>query len=100
MAHRLREIAALCLSIQLLTGCVDKGIVISKEYDASYTWFSTQCVQIGNNACGTMTIVPHFEPECWRLDLRDGADTGSVCVDRNMWGQVRIGQYWTESKQR
>jgi hypothetical protein len=34
------------------------------------------------------------DPECWRLDLRDGKKTGHVCVSKSAWEKARKGEQW------
>jgi hypothetical protein len=38
--------------------------------------------------------MPVKQPACWRLDLRDGSDTGSTCVDQQTWDHAQIGQQY------
>ncbi|WP_158684428.1 hypothetical protein [Amycolatopsis orientalis] len=42
---------------------------------------------------GKVTVlVPQTDPECWRLDLVSGEDTGSVCVSRQDYDAYRAGE--------
>ncbi|GJF06689.1 hypothetical protein [Pseudonocardia sp. D17] len=71
-------------------GCgVDRGRIVGKGYDPAATY--TTIMTIGGCPCYP---VVDTEPECWRLDLRDGDDTGSVCVDRRAWDAAYVGGYW------
>lgn len=46
-------------------------------------------------SCSVWMQLPIEQPECWRLDLIDGDDTGSACVDETTWNTVRVGQPWS-----
>jgi hypothetical protein len=34
------------------------------------------------------------DPACWRLNLRDGDDTGHVCVSEKAWNEAKVGEQW------
>jgi hypothetical protein len=35
-------------------------------------------------------------PECYRLDLQDGNDDGSVCVTAFTWEHTKLGDWFPE----
>lgn len=78
----------------VLTGCgLDHGTVTGKGYEPSYVDYETQCMGFdAKGMCNYWMPMPYTRPECWRLDLRDGDDTGSTCVDRSTWDRIRTGQ--------
>jgi hypothetical protein len=78
----------------LAAGCgVDHGTITAKGYDPPSS--ETEIMTIGNCTCYPMTT---WQPECWRVDLRDGygpdAPTGSECVDRTLWDTLKVGEYF------
>jgi hypothetical protein len=38
--------------------------------------------------------ISQTDPECWRLDLRDGKKTGHVCVSKSAWEKAKKGGTW------
>ena len=88
--------AGALLAVLLVAGCasVERGLVVGKAHDEEWVSFITQCVNIGKNACGGMIQIPVVNPECWRLELRNGGDTGAVCVDAERWDAARIGDWF------
>lgn len=65
------------------------GIVVDKaHYDEITTLIP---VAAGN---GNFVLVPVMQPECFALFLRDGEETGDVCVDPGAWGNVHEGDFW------
>ncbi|PSJ23923.1 hypothetical protein B7P34_36160, partial [Streptosporangium nondiastaticum] len=71
----------------LLCSCgITSGTVTGKGHDDAYS--VTTVTTIGNCTCYPETT---YYDECWRLDLRRGNDTGSVCVDRARWDATPVG---------
>lgn len=85
--------AALALAVlaAAAAGCggISAGHVTAKSHtpESSYTTITT----IGGCPCYPMT---YHTPECWQLDLRDGDDTGAVCVPAQVWQAVDVGDRW------
>jgi hypothetical protein len=76
---------------------VDEGTVTGKGYEAPYTYYVNTCT--GYNAKGACTVwipIPHTAPECWRLDLDDGENTGSECVSKQEYDYFGPGDFYTE----
>jgi hypothetical protein len=81
----------------LVTACggVSSGIVENKAYDPPVETMYFICGAY--NQQGMCTVqVPIFEtvPECWRLDLVNAGEHGSVCVPPEQWGAAEVGDRW------
>lgn len=48
---------------------VNSGEVTDKYYEEAYTWYLSQCMPVGQNACGTTIMVPQYEPEHYVITL-------------------------------
>lgn len=70
---------------------ITAGTVVDKAHYDEVT--SLIPVSAGN---GNFVLVPVTEPECYALFLRDGEETGDVCVDSATWGRVREGDFWSQ----
>lgn len=91
MRHGARTAALLILAATAVScSSMTAGTVTGKGYDPSYSY--TTITTIGGCPCYPMV---NEVAECWRLDLREGDDTGSVCVAPADWENVQIGQRWT-----
>jgi hypothetical protein len=114
IARRARAVcvsAALALVLALggLAACaVTSGTVTGKQHEPAREWttyetdFDTRCTGTGSSRRCTQVAdgvdeVEHATPECYRLDLKheDGA-TGSVCVDRETFERVQVGDHYEE----
>lgn len=84
------------LALLALTSCgLDHGTVTGKTYEPSYVYYVPQCISYSSRGTCRLSIpVPEKQPACWRLDLRDGSDTGSTCVDQQTWDRAQIGQQY------
>ncbi len=79
--------------VAVLAACgLDHGTVTAKHDQPAYTTTDFFCQPIGGNPCGWLLPMPRYVPECWSLELRDGDDTGSVCVDQGTYQRVALGQ--------
>jgi hypothetical protein len=92
----------------VLTGCgsdLDHGTITGKRYvpEDTYTYmqpiYTTQCSGSGSSQVCYSTIsmyipISQTDPECWRLDLRDGKKTGHVCVSKSAWEKAKPGGSW------
>lgn len=91
----------------LAAGCsnLEHGEITSKKYEpeSRYTVmvpvYTSQCSWNGKTTtCHQVlsTIIPteQTDPECWRLNLRDGDETGHVCVSEKAWNRAREGAQW------
>jgi hypothetical protein len=79
-----------------LAGCgLDHGVVTAKTHKPESTYLMTtiNCNGYPNQTC-TPEVHPETDPECWGLALRDGNDTGSVCIDQARWDRVQVGQHY------
>lgn len=92
--RRVVPLAALAVAV---AACgVDHGTITAKVHDPE----SEYTCQVGSVPVGQVPV-PIFgtcvAPECWRLDLRDGDATGSVCVPEGRWREADVGQRWEAS---
>ncbi|MFF1701228.1 hypothetical protein [Streptomyces sp. NPDC058252] len=91
-----------------LTACgsdVSHGTITGKQHVRAHTYtymepiYTTQCTGSGASQVCYSTIsmylpVTETDPECWRLDLRDGKKTGHVCVSKTAWEKAKKGEQW------
>jgi hypothetical protein len=104
---RLHTYAATAALAGLLTACggIEHGEVISKKYVPENDWtymqpmYTTQCTPSGKTTSCTQVLtgfipIPMTDPACWRLNLRDGDDTGHVCVSEKAWNEAKVGEQW------
>jgi hypothetical protein len=96
-----------------LTGCsveppLTHGTVASKHYDPAHDdsyqmpIYTQQCVggpgtpyyhSCWSVISGYVPVTDHHDA-CWRLDLRYGRRTGSVCVSKAAWEKAKTGGTW------
>ncbi|MFB9926305.1 hypothetical protein ACFORO_42595 [Amycolatopsis halotolerans] len=63
-----------------------------KAYEPESSYYVSQCMAYDTKASCTFSYpVEYADPECWRLDLVSGEDTGSVCVSRQDYDAYRSG---------
>jgi hypothetical protein len=93
-----------------LTGCsveppLTHGTVASKHYDPAHDdsymmpIYTSQCSGSGTSTIciqviGSWIPVTDHHDACWRLDLRYGRRTGSVCVSKAAWEKAKTGGTW------
>ncbi|MDX3260790.1 hypothetical protein PV336_16335 [Streptomyces sp. MI02-2A] len=98
-----------------LTACgssLDHGTITGKVYVPARHWtyqqpiYTTQChtVRTSGKTTGTMTYcsqvltgylpIPETDPACWKLNLRDGKETGHVCVSKHAWEKAKVRGTW------
>lgn len=96
----MRFLAPLALALVLLTACggMSSGKVMSKAYDPpiDYTYFICGAYT-SQGVCIAQIPMIGTNPECWRLNLRNADDEGSVCVTRDLWGVLKVGDRWEKS---
>jgi hypothetical protein len=99
--------AALATAV-ILTGCgsdLDHGTITSKQYEPEDHWtyqqpqYMTNCTTVNKVTTCSQTLtgfipIPMTDPECWRLNLRDGKETGHVCVSKEAWNTAKKGDDW------
>ncbi|MER5754386.1 hypothetical protein [Streptomyces sp. NPDC002088] len=104
--HTYAAVAAITGTL-VLTGCddLDHGEITGKEYEAeaTYTYLqpitTVQCSGSGTSQMCATNVVGYIpitttDPECWRLNLRDGDKTGHVCVSKSAWKKAKKGEQW------
>lgn len=105
--HTYAASAALA-GVLTLSGCsagISHGEIAGKKYvpAETYTYMqpitTMQCSGSGaTHMCHTTVVgyvpITSTDPECWRLDLRDGKKTGHVCVSKSAWEKARKGEQW------
>lgn len=117
-------VALSATSVLALAACgadVKHGTITSKEFDPAKTnvYFQpvygqhcatrlvTSRVKVGSTyATRTSTVrscssyvsghVPVYSHQdaCYRLDLKNNGDTGSVCVSKDAWNGAKVGGQW------
>jgi hypothetical protein len=92
----------------VLTGCgsdISHGTITSKTYVPEKDWVYMQPITMPQcSGSGTSQIcssvvtgyipIDESDPECWRLNLRDGKKTGWVCVSKAAWEKAKKGEQW------
>ncbi len=98
--------AAVGLTISLAAcGGITHGTITGKQYRPAHQYiemepiYGTQCIGSGKSLSCNATItawIPETmtSPECFRLDLRAGKRTGSVCVAASDYATAHIGGTW------
>ncbi len=96
----LAVLALFVLVVLLLAGCAARmtaGVVTGKRYEPPYTTTMMMCA--GYTAQGSCSVwVPYTStyPERFVLELRDGEDTGSVGVSREVYEETAVGDRYAE----
>lgn len=99
-----KGVAVIAMAVAL-AGCgATEGTVTEKEHEPARTW--TETVQTYGDSCtGTGTkrkcvrvykgprVEIRHSAECWELDLSDGSE---VCVSRQVWESVKVGDFYSE----
>jgi hypothetical protein len=101
MTKKLALLATAAL-VALLTGCsgLSYGFVTAKTYEASYTYYTSVCTSYDKNGmCLTSVPIPNTAPECWRLDLEYKGETGNVCVPREVFDDIKVGDNYSPPKE-
>lgn len=98
---RVRLVMALALLALAVGGCSNpptEGIVIRKEFKASYTWYEQVCVSYGTHGlCKMYMPFPHTEPDSYKICIRHDAQdtthdaTGCWDTDPVSYWQYRVG---------
>ena len=76
---------------------IQSGTIVDKAYYPEVTELVPMYTSCGNN-CSVMTVVPVTTPECYTLYLREGDETGDVCVDVRQYNQVKEGDFYGAPK--
>jgi hypothetical protein len=100
--------SAALLGALALTGCgsdIEHGEITGKKYvpEETSTYMqpitTVQCSGSGTSQVCQSVITGYIpiestDPECWRLNLRDGEKTGWVCVSEKAWDKAKKGDDW------
>jgi hypothetical protein len=90
--------AAVLAGVLTLAGCgLDHGDVTGKRFKPSEPYTTFVCMPIGSNPCAMQAPIVEQTGDCWEIDLRDGTDTGTQCIDQAAWGRVHVGDHWSAS---
>jgi ABC-type oligopeptide transport system substrate-binding subunit len=105
--HTYAATAALmgALTLTACSSSLDHGTITGKKYvpENSYTYmqpvYTQQCTGSGSTRVCTQMLtamipIEMTDPECWRLNLRDGKETGHVCVSKETWEAAKVGGTW------
>ncbi|MEU7570296.1 hypothetical protein [Micromonospora sp. NPDC049240] len=105
----MRRLAVLGAAMLALAGCgsdVTSGTVVAKDHVAARDWTYWQPIYVARcDSKGVCTMqqtgvipVEMHDPECWRLALRAGNDTGEVCVDQQTWERTAPNDHYEPAK--
>lgn len=100
MTKTLRGLVALTITgaaSAALVACsaIGAGTITAKVHEPANTYVTTSCVIVGKvPVCTPHTII---DDEDWRLDLREGDETGYVYVDAETFDAVEVGDYYEEA---
>jgi hypothetical protein len=105
--------AAAALALAACAPDVTHGTITSKQFEPQRSWVYMQPVRatrcsttmrrsgkgyVSSRSCSTYisTYLPIVEadPACWKLNLRNGKNTGSVCVSETAWNTAKVGGTW------
>jgi hypothetical protein len=103
MTGRRLQLTLIGAIVTVVTACSsppDSGYVISKRYEAPYTYFTNQCVLYDSKTylCKVSVPIPNTEPAHWKLKIKD-PDTskeGWVEVSQSMYDRYNDGQHWPD----
>lgn len=115
----MRRLALALLAALALTACApEQGDIVDKKYDPANTWYSTEpiyvtesypCTKTTSTTNGRTTSYPatctrqvqrgsqtvsHYDPEDFRLKIRDGEDSGWVSVPEATYDRAKVGDYY------
>ena len=87
-------IIAITIAAIVLTGCspISSGVIVDKVVEPA-TWTSTPvCAGSKPMICTPNTV---YDDRDWRLDIKDGDQTGWVYVDQLEFDRWRVGDWYT-----
>ena len=91
-------LAALVGSVLLLTGCssIDSGYVYDKIYEEGYYYVAYyQCMSYSSAGYCTIQVpVYQYDDPDWRLNIRNGDETGWVYVSEYTWNTYEVGDWY------
>ena len=76
---------------------IQSGTVVDKAYypeTVNLVPVYTSC----GNGCSSMIVTTVVTPECYTLYLREGDETGDVCVDVRQYDQIKEGDFYGAPK--
>ena len=91
--------AALIGPALAVTGCsaIEAGEVTAKELEPLHTWVQNSCTSYDSKGiCRSWVPIVHTEPDRWRLDLSQGAQTGWVHVTEEQFEVCGVGESYPE----
>lgn len=97
MTRRILATAGLLFGGALfLAGCssISSGTVTGKTYEPGFFLTTTVC----SGQPVICTPILSWIPECYRLDLDDGKDTGDVCVSEEDYAAYRAGDHYPRAR--
>ena len=93
----MKRSAPLLALIWLLTACggMTEGRVAEKGYEPPSGYYTMICSAYNTQGMCTVNVPMWVDvPECWWLQLTNAGETGSVCVDKQEWDNVKVGDRW------
>lgn len=109
-ARTLYTLGWICIIAGLLlalAGCdnATSGRVVTKAYEAPYTYWDTQCGYWNYSSSSGMSCMfyvtnPVAVPECYRLGFHNDKDDedGNVCLPRSQWDEYEEGSHYGTEK--
>lgn len=95
-----RLLVFLGLMVLLLTGCsaISQGYITEKNYTPGYTSYQSQCVMYRKDmSCQMYQQVPYHVPDSWSFSIKKGKDKGWVEVNKGIYDNYKIGDYYPRS---
>lgn len=91
---------AIMIGVIFLTGCssISTGRVTAKEHTASYQYTVMICASYGKYGCTVWMPIVDTAPEEWKLELKNGTDTGAVSVNKQTWNDIHVGDVYNGGK--
>lgn len=102
-----RKLALAAATVVAITACghpPTTGVVTSKHFTASYTWYEQVCVSYGKYGCQAYMPFPHTEPDQYQLCLhRDAQDTthdvtGCWDTDPQTYARYQVGDHYPDAR--
>lgn len=80
--------------ILALTACTP--VVDDKYYVPKFERDHEECFRSSKYGCQEGKQLRVEVPECWRLIIDEGMNSGDVCVPKDVWEKTQVGQEWTD----
>jgi hypothetical protein len=93
----MKRVGAVLALSALLTACggVSEGRVEGKTYYPESGYYTSICASYNQQGACTVSVpMWNVIPECWGLELYNAGETGTVCVDKETYDRVKLGERW------